>query len=358
MTAPVGALSPATSDAIRVARVLALFLMSYVHVRPGAAVLTADAFDGAGDVVESVLFNVLSRGAVPLLSIVSAVLVHQTLNRKGVGDFIADKARTLLVPMVFWNAVMLAMVFAFYGATGDARLLPEGWLGHVNALFALTDRPINTPLAFLRDVFVCAALSPLILGVLKRSAPAGVALIAAAIAFLYAFDTPVLLREQIFVFFSMGLLLAHYRLTQYRVNALAALLMFLAAAVIVVGVDGGALPPGDFSTSVLNRLLVSVALWRFCLWLVDHAYVNLFYRIEPFIFLFFCTHWFVFFALGFVVTRLVDVQTSGPAIWVVLIEPVIGLLFAAALMRVVGALKSGWLHVLTGHRGGSRRLAN
>jgi len=348
--APPAALSPEVSDAIRVARVLALFFMSYTHIRPGAAVLMADAFDGVQDVIESLLFNGLGRGAVPLLSIVSGVLAYHGAKRKTFAAFIGDKARTLIVPMIFWNVVMLVIVFAFFLATGGAKLLPVGWLAHLNAVFALTDQPINTPLAFLRDIFVCAALTPLIVRALDHAPLAGLALIAGVMALLYGADSILVLRPQIFVFFSLGLLLAHHRLTHYRMDPFAALLMVGVAMAVVVGADSGWLPPSDFSTSIINRFAVSVALWRLCIWLVDRGAAGFFFRIEQFIFLFFCTHWFVFFGLGFAVTGFLGDGASSPLSWAVLLEPVVGLAFAAALMCVIRALKIDWLHVLTGHR--------
>lgn len=353
---PPAALPPPVSDAMRVARVLALFFMSYTHVRPGASVLMADAFDSVQDVVESVLFDSLGRGAVPLLSIVSGVLAWHGVRRKSVADFIIDKARTLIVPMIFWNVVMLALIAAFSLATGAATLLPVGWLGHVNAVFALTDKPINTPLAFLRDIFVCGALAPLIVRALDRAPAAGLALIAGVVALLYGADSVLILRPQIFVFFALGLLLAHFGLTRHRVHPLAALLLFGVSAAVVVGVDSGLLPPSDFSTSIVNRFAVSVALWRLCLWLVERGAGGFFFRIEACIFLFFCTHWFVFFGLGFAMTRLQG-GPSGVSIWAVLAEPVAGLAVAAGLMRAIRAAKLGWLGVLTGYRERSWRLA-
>lgn len=362
MTVSPTPLSRQLSDAIRVARVVALFFMSFTHVRPGAEVLLADAWDGALDVTETFLLNVLGRGAVPLLSIVSGVLAWRSLCVKAPSRFAVEKFRTLIVPMIFWNCVMLALLLLFYLLARSVDSLPTGWLkmlpdsptALMNAIFSLTSQPINAPLAFLRDLFTCAILAAPIRYALMRSTELGLIAIAALLGFVFLTETWLILRDQILLFFCLGLLIARFGLEQRRLDVSVLTVAFAATTAVNLLIDGGVLAIPGYSLSVLNRLIVSLTLWALCLRIAASALFPTVARLEKFMFIFFCTHWILFFVLGFALWLTPMQRGSEVFEFAVLAEPLLGLAFAAFVSWGLDALRAGWLDVLTGRRDATR----
>ena len=146
---------------IQSARVISIFFMAYAHVSPG--IVEADiAARGVRGVDFLFLFlgSLVAKSAVPLLSVLSGWLLFDTLNGRPFQGILRSKVRTLLVPMVLWNAVLLGLIGLFVLGTGEEKWLPQSGLGLLNGLFSLTGPPANIHLAFLRDLFVCVLLSP------------------------------------------------------------------------------------------------------------------------------------------------------------------------------------------------------
>ncbi len=85
-------------------------------------------------------------------------------------------ARSLLVPFFAFGAPLVALLFVLQSA-GFAhvyryQLVPWSWPNLGNALFGLTDYPINVPLYFLRNVFVLLLTAPLVGWMTKKFGPA------------------------------------------------------------------------------------------------------------------------------------------------------------------------------------------
>ena len=108
---------PSTSDAaltaraIAIARVLCIVGMVYVHAWTGLTGPDLAASDHtAQGLLRWVLSDLLGKAAVPLLSLVSGWLAAGSLARRGAVSFVRGKVRTVVLPMVLWNAIAVILV--------------------------------------------------------------------------------------------------------------------------------------------------------------------------------------------------------------------------------------------------------
>ena len=82
------------------------------------------------------------------------------------------KAQTVFLPFLIWNTAFFIAVLAMLGVgIGDGYVISP-WTASVrellSQLFAVEDFPANVPLYFLRDLFVCILLSPLLAWLVRR----------------------------------------------------------------------------------------------------------------------------------------------------------------------------------------------
>jgi hypothetical protein len=289
------------SDAIRVARVLCIYFMIYVHVNPAVAQF-APATHGIRifDVLRFWIVDSVGRGSVALLSVVSGYLALYTLGRYDFRDFLAKRVRSLLVPLLLWNLVFLTMVVVgdkaapgYIGRTLDetvsASRLPT-------LLLDAFGSPVNPPLGFLRDLFVCSLLTPLLIATLRRGLPAYAVLVASltGLAYVsYLFLTPMILT-----LYAAGLLTAYRKdlpeiSLRLEVAAWAAVaLMGLALAWLQMDSSSGSGTPGflielGFATI---RIPAAIAFWALAVRLSPSRLGRVFARLEPSIFVAFCSH--------------------------------------------------------------------
>lgn len=149
--------------------------------------------------------DVGARAGVPVLTALSGYLLFAGGADRAPWRLARRKARTLLAPLVIWNlpVVLLLAGLQASGWSGDgfARFWPPDAWQAIDATLGLTGLSANYPLTFLRDLFVLAALAP-VLGPCLRRAPAMT--VAASFALFMAWDGPVLIREQMLVAFALG----------------------------------------------------------------------------------------------------------------------------------------------------------
>ncbi|RYD62238.1 MAG: acyltransferase [Verrucomicrobiaceae bacterium] len=101
-------------------RVIGMLFIMFIH-GPGSRDPDSDP--------EVYFFNsFLARGAVPVFFILSGYLGARRLNPGGLGfgDYAREKVRTLLVPLLLWNSLMLAGVFAVKLTGLHTRLRGQG----------------------------------------------------------------------------------------------------------------------------------------------------------------------------------------------------------------------------------------
>jgi surface polysaccharide O-acyltransferase-like enzyme len=155
---------------------------------------------------------------VPLLSMVSGWLFFSFASdpRADTRDALLRRMRrrfvSLYLPLVFWNALFLAVLLWVYAANPADPLLDEvnirfetaGLRAYVNAVFGITHHPVGFQFWFVRDLFVTALVSPL-LWLLLRFAPWVGALLLGA-AWIADHNLWIFFRTDVLFFFYVGAL--------------------------------------------------------------------------------------------------------------------------------------------------------
>lgn len=350
------------SSAIAISRVLCIFLVIYVHVNPGIADTDPQAYGiRAFDWARYTLVNSLGRVSVGLLSVVSGYLAVGALSRAGYGGLLAKRVRTLIIPMVLWSALFLLLALAGDRLRpGSAANLLGGPLSPgslPDLLLGLTRSPANAPLNFLRDIFVCTLLAPLLLAALKRhwALMAGLTLVIYAVAWF----TPLLLTPNLIPLFAIGLYLGQCR----RVPAIPAWLAW-ACWGLVIGIgawvaarelhmiaqpnaaDAFAVEAGR--TAI--RLPAAMALWAAAHWLAGRADTHALVRLEPYIFTAFCSHVIVLTLVWFVWEKALGGYYAAAYPVFFLLGPAIAIVAAMVFARLASAIAPPAFALLNGGR--------
>ena len=118
------------------------------------------------DWLRILLGDVIFRAGVPCLSAFSGYLLFRHGAIGQYGALLKKKLRTLVIPYLFWNIGLFACVMfaqtigVMNGYFPDLRAITmeKG----ANLLLSVSENPINLPLYFLRDLFVCFLLAPIV----------------------------------------------------------------------------------------------------------------------------------------------------------------------------------------------------
>lgn len=291
-------MTPNESEAIKICRVLCIFFMSYVHVNPGL-----DSFAGELPVhlalLEGVLSDTLGRASVPALSVLGGFLaVTAYARRRNWAVYARERWQTLMIPLISWNAVIILLSVLIWLASGAQtavlRELPRLEWGELplllDRLTAYNYGSATTALGFLRDIFVCSLLVPILLLLLRRTGAVGLALI--WLAGLTLGFAPVVMRPQILMFFCTGIYLAlQGNLFSPGLGALGKLLAAMLVPLALVGLTP--VFAGEYSgnaAGTLSRVLVSGTFLLVAYGLSRMAVGSLLARLEPMIYLMFLSH--------------------------------------------------------------------
>ena len=291
------------SDSIRIARVLCIFFMIYVHVNPGVSRFAPDV-EGIRefDVARFWLVDSLGRASVALLSVIAGYLAVYSLRRDIFRRFAVKKVSSLVVPLLLWDALFIAAAIA-------SNLISPGHLQQSlqgpltlrrlpNLLIAVTGSPANVPLDFLRDVFVCSLLAPLLIMTLRRTRNGYIVLVAGLTAL--GFATNFLHTPNILLLYAIGIYVAHMekipnlsmKLVAASWVAMAALGLALALGEIETTLHGTGYHAGillEVGFSAI-RLPAAVAFWDLSLRINRSHLFSRLARLEPFVFIAFCCH--------------------------------------------------------------------
>jgi len=269
-----------TSRAISLARIVLIVGLVFLHYQafPNSSASPFDGFDPRGHVLatwlnSAVLFFFFS--AVPLLSMVSGWLFFSSADdaRPALWPRIRSRFVSLYLPLVCWNALLLAAAYALFAANPQHAVFQSlsidlrsaGLLEHLNAVFALTQRPLAFQFWFVRDLFLTVLLSPLLWLLLRHAPWIGAA--ALGLAWVANTDLVVFLRPDVPFFFYLGALLRRrqYRLTlPWRATLLLAavylLLVGLRALAPALADAGGSVPFLGVATRLM-RIVGVLACW-------------------------------------------------------------------------------------------------
>ena len=308
------------SDAIKAARVICIFFMTYVHVHLFTSVDLAAS--PQYQLATSIIRDVLGRASVPLLSVVSGFLLVGYLSRRSLKQVVANRSTTLLMPVITWNLIGI-VVFSVLG-----------WLDGIgmNDLFPLLDHGFQHHLTFLRDLFVVSVLSPVLIWALKRAPAFTVIAIILVAAFI---DTwPIILRTQILLYFTLGLLFGLYRLETFPIYKASKQIAYIAFCILLVQVALNGTKPlnkhFEFTTWVMQPISV-LTFWGLAQWVTTKpALMGITRVLEPAIFLFYLSHFVAALIISGIYAQLEFAHTPWiyTTVWVVI--PVMCLLAALA----------------------------
>ncbi|MAP96231.1 MAG: hypothetical protein CMK07_14895 [Ponticaulis sp.] len=303
MTPPAkSTLAESTSLRIRVARPLCIFFMIWVHTNPGAAEFNiAEHGIRIADWYRFIFADGVGRTSIGLLAIASGFLAIGTARVFPFGKFAMKRVKSLLMPMVIWSAIMLC--FYLLGEQVEPgyleRQVGEGWSwAHVpNWLFGITDHPANFPLGFLRDLFICALLTPVFVLAMRKAALPVLAVL--FILMVTHAPTP-FLGNNIPMFYGLGIWLAlnGRSLEQWADgNRIKILLAFAAYSTFITGFrfyvfahEDMHLMPIFLGFLEVQRLFGAAAFWVIAGLIAKQPWSSLISRFEPFSFFVFCSH--------------------------------------------------------------------
>lgn len=284
------------SHAIAIARVICILGVVYVHAWTGANGETLQALRGtAQDNLRWLLMEIFGRSAVPLLGLVSGWLVAGSARTRDWANHIQRKARTILLPMVLWNALAILFVSGAAWLLDLRAPVPTSFWWLVEELFILTRNPdINVQMPFLRDLFLCMVAAPLLIRLPLR----GLALVAliAALAHIGGLGPPLLMRASILFFFTLGIAARQADWAERSialplpVAVLPFALLIGAQLWMAIIMGEGGLAPLRATLDLAMRITAALAFWRLAWALAGSSARDTLLRIEPFAFFLFCGH--------------------------------------------------------------------
>ena len=203
-----------TRERIAMARMLCVLCMIFVHVPDGQSIAAVYSLTTGGFAffLEGVLVEGPGRASAALLSVISGYLAATTLLKPGSSVWALYSRRfvSIILPMVFWASVtyLVYLIVSQSRPTflDDANTLMD----RLNIIFFLTEMPDGATmhLGFLRDLFVCVLLSPLLLPVVQRLAWLLFPLLGTLYIFEHNQATVLILRPLVLFAFSIGIYLA------------------------------------------------------------------------------------------------------------------------------------------------------
>lgn len=236
-------ISEETSRAITGVRFFLILLVVFIHNVPTSvnfegSVVTLDV-PLAVDLVRSFISGTLGRIAVPTFFFISAYLLFK--KNEPYPLTLRKKTRSLLVPYLLWNALIALAFFVcqkipalrqYFATTIIEELDAKGWLG----LFVGFDHgegrfhPLVYQFWFVRDLFLCVLISPLIKKCVEKLPLATFA----ALLVLLHIDVPDAGMKTALFYVSLGCFAAHCNLdyaSLEKIRIADSVLVFALAAV-------------------------------------------------------------------------------------------------------------------------------
>ncbi|OYR18961.1 acyltransferase family protein [Brucella thiophenivorans] len=157
---------------------------------------------------------VLASSAVPTLSIISGYFAWSSYQKRGYIRLLFQKIKTILLPMLVWNGVMIALIIwkqqQNLPLRTDLPLVNGSLFTYFRALTGYNALPANGPLYFLHDLMLCFLF---IYGIvlLTSNKIVGALLCLTLIAMTVALiNPPLFMRVDILAWFVVGLYFARH----------------------------------------------------------------------------------------------------------------------------------------------------
>lgn len=198
---------------IKYCRLLCIFFMIMVHLPPGLDNL--QSFPIPLEISKTITNDILGRASVSALSFISGFLIFHSLQRKSFRSLITNRFKTLVLPMVTWNLIIIAFGLLLFKLLGQKIYVIRELEGLpiraviIDRLFGVHYGSANDSLNFLRDMFVCSLLAFPLAKIAKRLSWLLI-IILLAIDYYFTFQ-PIIMRGMILIFFAAGIVFAaHY----------------------------------------------------------------------------------------------------------------------------------------------------
>lgn len=163
-----------TSAAITIIRpLLILFMMlAHLYALDSESLLRGEGALSFAAWLTVFLKSALAKSGVPLLSLISGYLAVYSLRSYGFFRLLGRKAKRLVWPLVWANLLFIVLITwpgqaADPSYRADLSIYPFDPFGWFQATFAFYKLPANQPLFFLKDLFTCFLLLPLLLAVAR-----------------------------------------------------------------------------------------------------------------------------------------------------------------------------------------------
>lgn len=350
------------SSRINLMRILLICGIVFVHVPhdPAADVVIAET--GWFNWLSVFLGDSLFRIGVPCLSMISGYL----LLRKGVASFdygkvVRSKTMTVLVPFLIWNLGLFFLIIGLQRAGIGAGYFPDitaSFREMLTYAFALEDMPANVPLYFLRDLFVCILLSPVLLFLLRRAAMPTLAILF-VLAVIPDLSFAIVVKRSILFSFALGMFLGLRgadlkALDRFAWPGSIATLLAAFALSLAIYLSQPAYPWGvDLARNILS-IVGAFGVWMLSAILIESRLGKRLAATGSLSFWVFCAHYPVLVLLWMVWNRIGPVE-AYPVFYfgAVVVSLVILVISNAVIMRVVPPV----YQLLTGSRGRKEKLA-
>lgn len=359
---PGGRVSDQMSQTIRVARVTCIFLMMYTHARPYPEF--ANFPHELHNIILHTLYAIpsllLGKASVPLLGAVSGWLFALTFKGSWRSNAL-KKARTVLLPLFLWNALLLIILWSI-PALEPRWARPVDALGWLGKFIPLVEYPTNSPLYFLRDLFICMMAAPLLLRWFdaKGKIAMGIAFGASCLFAMVAHEYFVLTRPVILPTFVGGLILARLatdvlsaRFIKPSLLAVAAIWCALSLCVTIplTGTRYIWSPWLGSAPEVLNRFALAYLLWWGVAALARTGAGRTIAALEPYIFFVFCSHHIVQLFAWVLIGEFIQNGAYSPVYpFYFFVQPVLAVLVGIAGYRLLAVVAPRQLDLLVGGR--------
>lgn len=346
------------SYTVRVARVVCIFLMTYAHAAmPKYDPATLTVLQARLIAPLEILQDLVSHASVPLLSVVSGWLFVTTF-KDDASRTLVSKVRTLLVPLLLWNIVM-ALVYVASSLVVD----PE-WTfsAHPSDLLddflAFADRPLNRPLYFLRDIFVCSLAGLAIMWLAKRRGAAAfwLALAGAVLLAILLPKSIVMQRAVILPSFVIGMIVGDSRANVMDRHFVSRWLV-VPSVLTLIAIDGVlrldlvSVGPGlsGHLLELVNRILLAICAWSLVRVIARTALGPRIAPLERYVFFVFCSHFVLFMSVSALASRLLGER--NPLLFLLfIVEPFVAFAAGAAAFELLARFATPLLALLNGGR--------
>lgn len=290
-------------------RIVLISGIVFVHIPFGAADSPFDGTYGAFDWIRVFLTEALFRVGVPCLSAISGFLLF----RNGLENFdylktVRTKSQTVLLPFLLWNAAFFLTIIVASSIGLGEGYLPDPWHASLrefaNQLLGIGDFPVNVPLYFLRDLFVCILLSPILAWLVSR-APLITLATLLVIAMVPEMSIYVVLKRSILFSFAFGIYVGLYKIDIKALDRFAPIgvaLLLAASAVLatVIYMTGPDLP--DWVQLFRNTLAIigAAGFWLLSAPLIQTSLGQRLSKTGSLSFWIFCAHYPLLIALWIV----------------------------------------------------------